>query len=143
MDWMVLPYKRYFDFSGRSRRKEYWMFVLFNVIVYAVVGGTAFASRADVAIGKMPVSTVPEIPKGELAAFGLMGLFALFTIIPSIALHVRRFHDQNRSGWFYLLAIIPYLGGLIVFIFMCLDGTPGINRFGDDPKGRGLYGVFN
>ena len=65
----------------------------------------------------------------------VLGYLAIF--IPMLAVQVRRFHDQDLSGWFILLGFIPYLGGLIMLVFMCIDGTPGPNRFGPDPKGRG------
>ena len=55
--------------------------------------------------------------------------------MPLIAVEVRRFHDQDRSGWFALLNLIPYIGPLIVLGMMCIDGTPGENRFGPNPKG--------
>jgi uncharacterized membrane protein YhaH (DUF805 family) len=73
---------------------------------------------------------------------GLLVLWWLGTLIPSIAVAVRRFHDQNQSGWLYLLCLIPYVGGIVLLVFMCLDGTPGPNRFGPDPKGRGAGDVF-
>lgn len=120
MEWMLLPLKRYADFSGRSRRKEYWMFVL-GVLIAAIVLG---------------------IVESVLGLSGMVGhvygpltlIFLLAIIVPSIAVQVRRFHDQDKSGWFVLLALIPFVGGLIVLVFMCLEGTKGPNRFGPDPK---------
>lgn len=128
MEWMLMPLKRYADFSGRSRRKEYWMFALLQVIVIfgiAIIGGVLGAFSPD-ASGEMSL--------GGGLMFGLFGIYALGIIIPSIAVQVRRFHDQDKSGWFVLLGFIPYIGGIIVLVFMCLDGTRGKNRFGDDPK---------
>lgn len=128
MEWMLMPLKRYADFSGRSRRKEYWMFALLQLIVIfaiAIIGGILGAFSPD-ASGGMSL--------GGGLMFGLFGLYALAIIVPSIAVQVRRFHDQDKSGWFVLLGFIPYIGGLIVLVFMCLDGTRGKNRFGDDPK---------
>ena len=116
MEWMLMPLKRYADFSGRSRRKEYWMFVLFVVIVYVVLALLGWAL-------------------GETAATALLGIFALGILIPSIAVQVRRFHDQGKSGWFVLLGFIPLVGGLIVLVFMCLEGDQGPNEYGPDPKG--------
>lgn len=119
MDWMLLPLKRYADFSGRSRRKEYWMFQLFYILVIAVLTGLSFAIG-----GPNDPSILPLV---------LLGLFVLGTIVPAIALQVRRFHDQDKSGWFILLNFIPYIGGIVVFVFMVLPGTRGSNRFGLDP----------
>ena len=126
MEYMWLPIKRYFDFSGRSRRKEYWMFVLFQIIALAVlfvIGGVfgAFNEPAD------------DFATVWVVLIGLVYLVLFF--IPSISVQVRRFHDQDKSGWMILLGFIPYIGGLIVLVFMCLDGTPGPNRYGEDPKG--------
>ena len=126
MDWMFMPYRRYADFSGRSRRKEYWMFFLFVMIVYAVIliAGGGFGSLEE---------------PGALFS-GLTGilflLFVLVSFIPSIAVQVRRLHDQNRTGWWILIGFVPLVGGLILLVFMLLDGTPGENDYGPDPKGR-------
>jgi uncharacterized membrane protein YhaH (DUF805 family) len=81
---------------------------------------------------------------GGTLMIALFGLYALAIFIPSLAVQVRRFHDQDKSGWFVLLGFIPYVGGLIVLVFMCLDGTKGKNRFGEDPKMSDNVGdVFN
>jgi uncharacterized membrane protein YhaH (DUF805 family) len=130
MEWMIMPLKRYADFSGRSCRQEYWMFILLTVLVYAV--GVIFL------IAVMGSST----DKGAMGTIGGVGIILLVLLflglfIPTLAVQVRRFHDQDMSGWMVLLQFIPYVGGLIIFVFMCLDGTAGPNRFGPDPKGRG------
>ena len=124
-----MPLKRYTDFSGRSRRKEYWMFVL-GVFIVAVVLG--------IIEGILGLSGMVAGAYGPLTAIFLMGI-----IVPSIAVQVRRFHDQDKSGWFVLLALIPFLGGLIVLVFMCLEGTKGANRFGPDPKDPAGTEVFS
>lgn len=133
MKWMFLPYRRYFDFSGRSRRLEYWMYTLMNVIVailfvVLIIAGMPWDEN-------MQMSQNSEMP-GPLFWTGLGGLilFMLGSLIPGIAVTVRRFHDQDLSGWLYLLNFIPYIGGLVIFVFMCLDGTRGANRFGQDTK---------
>jgi uncharacterized membrane protein YhaH (DUF805 family) len=77
-----------------------------------------------------------------VVGFGVIGLYWLASIIPYLAVHVRRFHDQDRSGWFYLLAFIPYVGSLVVLVFMCLRGTHGPNRFGEDPLDPGMAMIF-
>lgn len=120
MEWMLMPLKRYADFSGRSRRKEYWMFVLGMVIaiILAVVIESVLGLGGSVG------------PYGLLSLLVIAGLF-----VPSLACQVRRFHDQDKSGWFVLLGFVPFIGGLIVLVFMCMEGTRGPNRFGPDPKG--------
>ena len=123
LEWMLMPYRRYFDFSGRSRRKEYWMFFLFVMIVYVVfmVLATMFAPSVDPNTG--------EVSGGGMSGIVgiLMMLFWAATIIPSIAVAVRRAHDQDKSGWFILIPIYS-------LIMMFLEGTRGPNRFGPDPK---------
>lgn len=123
MEYMLMPLKRYADFSGRSRRKEYWMFFLLVVIVYFVL---AFLGGGFAAAAEDPTS----------AGFGsiLLIVFMLAILIPSLAVQVRRFHDQDKSGWFVLLNFIPFLGGIIVLVLMCLEGTRGPNQYGPDPK---------
>ncbi len=128
MEWMLMPLKRYADFSGRSRRKDYWMFTLFNILVMfgiVIIGGILGGFTPDES-GAMSL--------GGGIMLGLIGIYALALFIPALAVQVRRFHDQDKSGWFVLLGFIPYVGGIIVLVFMCLDGTRGKNRFGDDPK---------
>jgi uncharacterized membrane protein YhaH (DUF805 family) len=131
MDWMLMPLRRYADFSGRSRRKEYWMFALGVLIVAAALAALAIMMggglRATAGSGRL-------IAGPFLIVFGL---FWLTLIVPSIAVQVRRFHDQDKSGWFVLLNFIPYIGGLVVLVFMCLEGTRGPNRYGEDPKAGG------
>lgn len=129
LDYAMMPLKRYTDFSGRSRRKEYWFFVL-GVFVVAVVLG--------IIEGILGLSGMVGGVYGPLTTIFLLGI-----IVPSIAVQVRRFHDQDKSGWFVLLALIPFLGGLIVLVFMCLEGTKGPNRFGPDPKDSAGSEVFS
>ena len=132
MEWMLMPLRRYAEFSGRSRRKEYWMFALGLIIVYAlcffVLGGLG-AAASDREGG------------GGLFMIPIM-ILALALFIPSLAVQVRRFHDQDKSGWFVLLSLIPFVGGLVVLVFMCLEGTRGPNRFGPDPKDPASAEVF-
>ncbi len=134
MEYMIMPLKRYADFSGRSRRKEYWMFVLFQILVLvpvAIVAALLGSPSAD-----------PADPMGSTAVLILVGVYVLLFFIPGLAVQVRRFHDQDKSGWFILLGFIPYVGGIILFVFMCIEGTRGPNRFGPDPKDPYSEDVF-
>lgn len=129
-----MPLMRYADFSGRSQRMEYWMFTLFYTLVIIVLVGFAifFGSPAG-----------QDRTLAENYFLVVTGLWVVGTIVPSIAVTVRRLHDQDKSGWFYLISFVPYVGGLVLFIFMCLDGTAGPNRYGPDPKGgMGYNDVF-
>lgn len=141
MGWMLLPYRRYFDFSGRSRRKEYWMFFLFVIIIELIIASLLFSQIPLNAYGVMDWPA-EGIGAGAYALIAVAFLFGLATIIPQIAVQVRRFHDQDKSGWFVLLNLIPYVGFLIVFVFMCIEGTRGPNRFGADPKDPNNARVF-
>jgi uncharacterized membrane protein YhaH (DUF805 family) len=134
MEYMIMPLKRYADFSGRSRRKEYWMFVLFQILLLVpmMLLFIAFGGPGE----------DPSDPFGSIVLLGLLLVYALVFLIPGIAVQVRRFHDQDKSGWFILLGFIPYVGSLILFVFMCLEGTRGPNRFGPDPKDPYSEDVF-
>ena len=123
MEWMLMPLKRYADFSGRSRRKEYWMFILLIVLAAIVVGVIERVLGLSGSVGGV---------YGPLSLILILGIF-----IPALAAQVRRFHDQGKSGWFVLIGLIPLLGGIIVLVFMCLEGTNGPNEYGPDPKGSG------
>lgn len=143
MQWMLLPFRRYAEFSGRSRRKEFWMFallnVLFSILIFSVLtaGGLPLAYTPD----PTTIATMPGLGPMFWLGVVMASLWALFTLIPGIALNVRRLHDRNLSGWWYLAVIvasmIPVVGILAVvayLVVMCLNGTPGPNRFGPDPK---------
>lgn len=129
LEWMLMPVKRYADFNGRSRRKEYWMFVLGVVILVVLL---------SIIEGILGLSGMVGGVYGPLTTLAMLGL-----LIPGLAVQVRRFHDQDKSGWFVLLGFIPLLGGLVVLVFMCLQGTQGPNRFGPDPKNPTSADVFN
>jgi uncharacterized membrane protein YhaH (DUF805 family) len=132
MEVILSPFLRYADFSGRSRRMEYWLFSLLNGLVLGFLAagfvGSLLAHRGISGMGD--------------SALNFLTLFVFWmvaTVIPGLAVTVRRLHDINLSGWFYLIAFIPYLGGLILFVMMLIDGTKGPNNYGPDPKERGDY----
>jgi uncharacterized membrane protein YhaH (DUF805 family) len=123
MKWYLKVLKQYADFNGRARRTEYWMFQLFSLLVIIGIGLLA--------------SLMKGIVGSETAAFlaGILILVYLIAIfIPSLAVTIRRLHDQNKSGWFLLMQLIPWVGGIIIFVFMVSDGTMGSNQYGPDPK---------
>jgi uncharacterized membrane protein YhaH (DUF805 family) len=128
MEWATLPFKRYAEFTGRSRRKEYWMFTLLVVVVAIVL----------------------SLVEGLLGLGGMVGgvygplttLFLLATLVPSIAVGIRRLHDTDRSGWWILIALVPFVGGLILLVFYVLEGNKGPNQYGPDPKGEDLAQTF-
>ena len=113
---MVL--KKYAEFNGRSRRKEYWMFVLFNLIISIVLAST----ERVLGIGS-------EYGTGFLSA-----IYSLGILIPSIAVGVRRLHDIGKSGWWLLIALIPVIGWIWLIVLLATDGLPGSNEYGTNPK---------
>jgi uncharacterized membrane protein YhaH (DUF805 family) len=133
MEWMIRPYMRYADFSGRSRRLEFWMFALFYFLVVIVLTALAFL----IAFRNRPSAGTPST-----GLFILLVIFVLSSIIPWLAVQVRRFHDQNLSGWLVALHLLP-VGWLIILVFMCIEGTKGENNYGQDPKGQAAAGVFD
>jgi uncharacterized membrane protein YhaH (DUF805 family) len=139
MEWMILPLKRYADFSGRSSRMEYWMFALLQFIivvalalVFVLIGGSSGAFDA----GGDSVAMF----SGSFLILALVYL-AVF-LVPSIAVAVRRWHDMDKTGWMVLLfavlgmiPVIGFLASIANIVFMCLPGTSGPNQYGDDPLG--------
>jgi uncharacterized membrane protein YhaH (DUF805 family) len=142
MEWMLMPLRRYADFSGRSRRKEYWMFTLFVLLVYLAMGILFFVGGGATGLFDQ-TGGAPELGAMGWIGLSLFIIFALAIFVPSLAVIVRRLHDQDKSGWFILLQFIPYIGGVIMLIFMCIDGTRGENRYGPDPKGENIADVFS
>lgn len=121
MNYYKVALSKYAVFSGRSRRSEYWYFVLCNVII-------SFAlSLVDGMLGF----------GGEESAGIFGGLYALAMIIPSIAVGVRRLHDIGKSGWWMFILLVPILGVLVLFFLMIRDSQPGDNQYGPNPKGVG------
>jgi uncharacterized membrane protein YhaH (DUF805 family) len=142
MEWAILPLKRYAEFAGRSRRKEYWSFVLLTAIVFAIL--YFIEERLGLTMKGMGTLTL---------------LFQLAILLPILAVGARRLHDIDRSGWwlviFYgpalVMTVLPLLGivnrrpmmtlliasliGLAVLIvFFVIEGSRGANRYGSDPK---------
>ncbi len=121
MEWYIGALKKYAEFSGRSRRKEYWLFMLFNFVISIVLG------LIDAATGTLDADTGWGV---------LSGIYGLAVLIPAIAVTVRRLHDIGRTGWWILVAFIPLIGGLILLVFACLDSKPD-NEYGPNPKAIG------
>lgn len=119
MNWFLLVLKKYAVFTGRSQRAEYWYFVLFLILI---------------SIGLAMIDGVTGTLDPETGIGLLGGLFSLATLIPSIAVGVRRLHDTGRSGWWLLIGFVPLIGGIILIIFFVQDSAPGENAYGPNPK---------
>lgn len=118
MNWYLTAFKKYAVFSGRSRRKEYWMFCLFSVIF---------------SIAAMVLDSVLGTTVGM--GYGVIyGVYALAVLIPTLAVSVRRLHDVGKSGWFLLIGLIPIIGGIWLIILVCSDSETGVTKYGPNPK---------
>ncbi|MET7569471.1 DUF805 domain-containing protein [Streptomyces sp. NPDC005492] len=115
MSWFIEALKKYAVFSGRARRKEYWMFGLFAAIIAAVLLGIGIAI-------KFPA---------------LVGIFYLAILLPGLGVTVRRLHDTGRSGGWFFISLIPIAGPIIMLVFTCTDSQPGDNQYGPNPKAVG------
>lgn len=113
MEWYFKVFRNYTQFGGRARRKEYWMFTLFNFFVSIVLG------------------IIQAILDWNEA---LTLIYSLVILLPGLAVFVRRLHDTGRSAWWILLGLIPLIGGIILLVFTCMDSEPGMNQYGPNPK---------
>ena len=112
MSYYVDAFKNYINFSGRARRKAYWMFFLCNVVAAFVLGLVSYYLK-----------------------FPLLGtLYSLAVLCPGLALSIRRLHDTGRSGFCLFIVFVPLIGSLWLLILMCLDSQPGENKYGPNPK---------
>lgn len=131
MQWYLKVLKNYVTFSGRARRKEYWMFTLINGIIGLVIYGAAIATST------MATINTPYGPTTTITSFSplfyVYFIYILATALPSLAVFFRRLHDTNRSGWWFFIGILPLVGVIVLLIFMVSAGTEGPNDYGSDP----------
>jgi len=119
MNYYIEVMKKYAVFTGRARRKEFWMFTLIYTLIFIVL------SVVDGIIGTGAM----------LFETGLLsGIFSLVSLCPSIAVTIRRLHDIDRSGWWILIGLVPIAGVIVLIIFAAKDGQPGSNQYGSNPK---------
>ena len=119
MNWYLKVLKQYADFKGRARRKEYWMFILFNIIF----GGIAMILDSVFGIAIEGVGYGP-----------LYGVYVLVLFIPGLAVAVRRLHDIGKSGWMLLITLIPLIGAIWLLVLLLTDSNPEENLYGANPK---------
>ena len=119
MNWYIKCLKQYADFSGRARRKEFWMFVLFNTIISIML------IIVDASIGTFD---------NELGVGVLSSIYSLAVLIPSLAVCVRRLHDIGKSGLSYFIFLVPLVGPFILLIWFCKEGEQSSNEYGENPK---------
>lgn len=137
-------FRQYAGFEGRARRSEYWWFYLFTLLAtavpYAVAVVVLFAS--GVGLSGETQDADPGASLVVVVLFGLVVLIGLVLLIPQISVSVRRLHDTGRSGWWYLISLIPF-GGLVLLVFFVMDSEPQANIHGPNPKnpvGAGEWG---
>jgi len=116
MEWYIGVLKKYAVFSGRARRKEFWMFVLFNAIIGAVL------------------SVLSRIGGIGIVFSILSGLYSLAILVPSLAVSFRRLHDVGKSGYYILFGLIPIVGLILLIIWTVKEGVAGSNEYGPNPK---------
>ncbi|MEI9992908.1 MAG: DUF805 domain-containing protein [Rhizomicrobium sp.] len=114
INWfMNVVTQHYFDFNGRARRAEFWWYVLVYVIAEVILG----VLQSILGVGQ-----------------ALTSLFGLALFLPSLGVSVRRLHDIGRSGWWFLISVIPVVGWILIIYWYAQPGTVGANEFGADPK---------
>lgn len=114
MHWFLDPItNNYFNFEGRSTRKQYWMFTLYYIILAVVVGLVAYSIDTPL----------------------ILDLYSLALLLPVLGLSVRRLHDIGKSGWWVLIGFIPLIGWIVLLVFYVTDSQPGKNQYGANPKG--------
>ena len=119
MNWYLKCWKQYADFSGRARRKEYWIFSLINYII----------------IFFLYILQIVMIESTLWLIFPIIFfLYAVAVFLPGLAVNIRRLHDIGKSGWWYLIYLIPIIGAIWLTVLMCLDSAPGENQWGENPK---------
>ena len=118
MEWYIKCLKNYAVFQGRARRKEFWMFALFNWIICMALSmiGSLFVDSIGLA-GQIPYY-----------------IYGAAVCIPSLAVLVRRLHDVNKSGWWYFIILIPLVGAIWMLVLLCTEGDKGDNKYGPNPK---------
>lgn len=119
-EYLNVVTRNYVNFAGRARRREYWMFVLINLVISAVL-----SILDQVLFGRMNDGAGMPV---------LAGIYGLSVLLPSLGVGVRRLHDTGRSGWWLLLSLIPLIGALVLLVFYVQDSQPGANKWGPNPK---------
>ncbi len=122
MHWYLEVFKRFSDYSGRSRRKEFWYFMLFHFIILF-----SLASLQENYIDS----------KANDVFSVLLGVYLLIVFIPFFGVIVRRLHDSGKSGWYLFIYLVPIVGPITTIVLLCFDSEYGPNKYGDNPKGIG------
>ena len=122
MYWFIKAMKDMFNFKGRARRKEYWLFYLFGSIISLIVG---------IILGIFEQTANLE---GNIVLGALYLIIVILLSIAFLSVTFRRLHDTGRSGWWIWIQFIPLIGGIVIFVFTVLDSEEGMNKYGENPK---------
>ena len=120
MEWYLRVLQKYMDFSGRAHRTEFWMFVLFSVII------------------TIALSVIGYVVMGSNGQSALSGIYGLAVLLPSLGVEVRRLHDTNHTGWWILIGLVPLIGSLVLLYFLVQDSDAGDNQYGPNPKAAAI-----
>jgi uncharacterized membrane protein YhaH (DUF805 family) len=126
MHWYVDVLKKYVVFSGRARRKEFWMFTLISVLISIVLN---------------VIDRALDTPGSATGTGVIGGIYGLLVLLPTLGVTVRRLHDTDRSGWWILIGLILVIGTIVLIVFNAQEGTPGENKYGPDPKAAERFGT--
>ena len=121
MKWFFVVLKKYAVFAGRAQRREFWCFGLVACIV---------------ALALLAIDIATDTYDREVRLGLLSGIFVLAILLPSIAVGVRRLHDMGKSGWWWLISLIPFIGSIVLLIMCAQSGESGSNQYGPDPRRR-------
>ena len=125
MQWYIDVLKKYAVFSGRARRKEFWMFTLFSIIISLILSIIDHVVGLDYNSGRNGV---------------LQSIYGLAVLLPTIGVAIRRMHDTGRSGWWILINLIPCIGWIWFIVLAAQEGNAGDNAYGPDPKAAERFG---
>ena len=120
--------ENYVNFNGRARRKEFWMFQLFLIII------TVICTVLDNVLGTFVVIDASPLGRIVLPFGWLYFLCGIFHFLPSLSVLVRRLHDIGKSGWWFLIGCVPFIGAFWLLYLVCKDGDYGENSYGNNPK---------
>lgn len=119
-------FENYANFNGRARRSEYWYFALANGLISILL----------IVLGAIIGGVFGDALTGGIIGYVLFALYAFATLLPGLGVVVRRLHDVGKSGWFYFIALIPFVGGIWLLVLFCTEGDQGPNQYGSDPKNQ-------
>lgn len=119
-------FENYANFKGRARRSEYWYFALANGLISILL----------IVLGAIIGGVFGDALTGGIIGYVLFALYAFATLLPGLGVVVRRLHDVGKSGWFYFIALIPFVGGIWLLVLFCTEGDQGPNQYGSDPKNQ-------